>query len=143
MTALTQDFEKVGGLAGVVAGESEMLGSAAAAEVHARGRIASGEGGMGQADQIARFAGAFEPVEHNDFADRRCGGALGLDENLDVRGGAMEDGLDGPRSELGALPEIARDGREVSVAEEGAEWLKIRLQITIVRSGECRIEAGC
>lgn len=143
LTALAEDFEEIRGLSGVVAGEGEMLGAAAAAEVHAGGCVAPGKGGMGEADEIAGFARAFEAVKHNDFADRRCGGALGLDENLDVGGGAMEDGFDRPTSEFGPLPEIACNGGEVGVAEERAERLKIGLQITIVRSGECRIEAGC
>ena len=124
----------------MVAGDGEMLGAAAPAQVEAACGVPAIESRIRHAAGISRKTGAFEAVDDEDLAFRFAAWVLTVDQDLNVGLGAIDNGFDRPTLlDERTAPEVARHGGEVRVAEE---WME-RVQNTIVRGERCRIEAGC
>lgn len=124
----------------MIAGDGEVLGSAAAAQVEAAGGVAAIESRIRHAAGVAGKAGPFEAMDDEDLAFGLGGGPLRMHQDLDIGLGTMHNRFDRPALlDLGTAPEVAGHGGEVRVAKE---WIE-RVQTTIVRGGRCRIEAGC
>ena len=80
------------------------------------------EGELGHAAHVARVAGSFKPVDHDDFSTGFAGGALGMHQNLDVWFGRVELGFDGEAFFVqAAFGEVPSQREQVRVADQGAE----------------------
>jgi peroxiredoxin Q/BCP len=126
--ALANYGQQVGGLARVVAGDGEILRTAAAAHVETVGGVTALERREGHALHVAGRAGALEAVDQNDFALGHGVWTLGVDQDLDFGLSAIEHGVDGPALvDLGAGPEVSGERRQVGVAEERMEGAQIKI----------------